>query len=1042
MAGFQKKGDLNRSKSPTKNGLPKTEDKSTDPQQQQKSGMPKSKEMPIKPKQPQRLEKPNLGVNPTEPQQQHKIEEPNKEENKTESSQQEKQEKPSKKGSKTEPQQQRKLEEPNPDENKTDLPQQQELEKPKMEGKATDTTTPKPDDLDSVPTITRKKPQECQPETNCQLINIDRPIWWYEIECGPCKFLAKTEKKLLIETFKDHFKLESMRGQFAFINGSTFLSSTEQGSLDKQVLVATIVRRPQRLDDSFNKVFAKGEDSAVKWWSSVAGGAIQARTEELTSRLDQAVSDATDLKGICQSQTVYASARGQKANVRSFLKARQTASNPKYANAVAGLFTSQPIPYTEPKDDSAFVHGNKRYPAPSKPIGYGLEFREGTATEVRLVDAGLMRAVISCSRLFYARNNVSEFIKTHYSKLVTDCEGSISLANILQGLSIRIIEKNVKPKIATITGLSKDSLVNTTFSVDEDGETKISVADHFAKRAILISHDQPCINIGSKDRPQYFPSCMCEIIPGQRYRHAVPKEMQTKVDQLKRDMHIDSTLAKDLRSKSLEAAKRAEKVKNFRGAPSTNISLPLTTSGWMFSKLASASSGVQQCSQVKFFALGAGNVARSPEVYALTKIINETLKTWGASAITSIPNLNDLGNEGDCISRIRKAVESSVGNHSEKPDRPLVLTFINSDTCNKFNYRGLKKIFDTELGYHNCCVNIGQLKKRALQDQYRGMDIYAARMLRQVCAKVISPAPGLEKTLLIGVHVTRMPPAPEITHGDTLEMFLVTLVSKPAGGNQNFATSVQIQKGSASGPANVETLLKEHIKEKMCSRHRDRQGTAFTRIVIYRSGFLANATKEAEGPKDRASKRESLSERTNDPLSAQAAREVDQLKEVVRSITETDDIDLIYIVVGRNTKVRLFDTQGKPIAKARECCPGDSYQQVSYAVRQGVGHASTPNWFMQKELNGNTNTKPLQLTAYETTREESKDMDHWQEAFEASYDYPKGVFSSKMVAPVHFARLAAKRALLYMNRNDMKSDTAPYSLIPVHENLKDSLYYI
>lgn len=85
---------------------------------------------------------------------------------------------------------------------------------------------------------------------------------------------------------------------------------------------------------------------------------------------------------------------------------------------------------------------------------------------------------------------------------------------------------------------------------------------------------------------------------------------------------------------------------------------------------------------------------------------------------------------------------------------------------------------------------------------------------------------------------------------------------------------------------------------------------------------------------------------------------------------------------------------------------------------------------------------------------------------DASYDYPAGLTSSKMVAPVYFARLvsaiasdsiqesfraltflvpvrqATKRALLLMDRNDHASDTAPFKLRPVHPALRDTLYYI
>ncbi|KAI9789213.1 MAG: Protein argonaute 10 [Candelina submexicana] len=1025
-----------------KDEVPKMEGKFSGPQQQ--AEMPKVKGQPTEPKQGDPPKEPNKGKEPTELQQQQ----PRMSKVKGQSN------------------------EPKPE----DAPK-----KPNMDAKSTDTPTPAIDDV-STPTVTPKQAQECSLQTNCQLINVDGSIWRYVIKCKG-HFLAKTEEKLLVQAFKDYFKLEWMRGQLAFINGSTFLSSTEQGSLDKQTFVATLVRRPQRLDNSFHKVFAKVEDdTTIKWWSSVVGGTIR----ELPKDSYLTLPTETASKGTCQSQTVYVSAQAQKLDSKSILEAGQSASSSQYTNALASLFMPPPTPRTKLSEDSTFVHGNKWYPSPGVPVGYGLSFRRGTATEVRPTDSGFVRATIPCFRLFHSGIRVSEFMGTHYPNLVNDSRNySLSLAKILRGLMIRIIEKDAKTRFATITGVSANKLADTTFSRGED-ESSISVVDHFAKRATLTSHGQLCVNIGSEKRPQYIPSCMCEIVPGQIYRHVVPKEAQAKVDQLKKDSSTSSTMSNiTSQTRTSTNLHRARKLATF-GALSLDISVPSTTSAWVFSKSASTAFSAHQSSKVKVLCLGVGTVAdTSPEVYALMKVINNTLKKWGASATVSIPNLTGFENEEECISGIREAVESSMVNQSEKVDQPLVLTFINNDEYNKPNYKRLKKIFDTDLGYHNCCINVGQLKKRTFEDQYRGIDEYAARVLRQIRAKAIPSKPGLEKTLLVGVHVATMAQNPERASHDTSKAFLVALVSKPAGENQNFATSVVLQKCSELGTVDLEALLKDHLKRKSQFSSPDGPGGFFTRIILYRSGFIANAAKEVESCKSRTSQRNSRSplheissneqffavppsasshdlstqhglsgqsspvtsvfsgaKQMTEPLSAQAEIELNQLNEAIKSIIKADKIGLTYVVVGRDTKVRLFNEQSQPLAKSGETISGQPSQQLSYVVRNGVTRTDGRDWFMQKQLRGNTTLKPLHLTTYGSTQEGYKDLDQWQEAFEASFDYPAGVSSSKMAAPVHFARLAAKRAMLYMRTEDYKSDTAPYSLIPVHEHLKDSLYYV
>lgn len=54
-----------------------------------------------------------------------------------------------------------------------------------------------------------------------------------------------------------------------------------------------------------------------------------------------------------------------------------------------------------------------------------------------------------------------------------------------------------------------------------------------------------------------------------------------------------------------------------------------------------------------------------------------------------------------------------------------------------------------------------------------------------------------------------------------------------------------------------------------------------------------------------------------------------------------------------------------------------------------------------------------------------------------------GLYSTKWPIPTHLARLAAKRAMIRLRTDDWQNEhTAPFSLPSVHENVRDTLYYL
>jgi hypothetical protein len=53
-----------------------------------------------------------------------------------------------------------------------------------------------------------------------------------------------------------------------------------------------------------------------------------------------------------------------------------------------------------------------------------------------------------------------------------------------------------------------------------------------------------------------------------------------------------------------------------------------------------------------------------------------------------------------------------------------------------------------------------------------------------------------------------------------------------------------------------------------------------------------------------------------------------------------------------------------------------------------------------------------------------------------------GLYSTKWPVPTHLAHLAAKRAMLHLRKDDKGKAIMSSTLPPVHENVRDTLYYL
>ncbi len=362
-----------------------------------------------------------------------------------------------------------------------------------------DPALPKMTDSNSLPgpSPSSTEPQAYSLSTNCLPIGGNGPIWEYSIVCEPKDFLSKKEKQLLEKMFQDHFKLGSIAGQLASVDGHTFLSSTKQGSLDRQLYVATIIRRPHKLDDSWTKTFRTDkEDKIVTWWSFVAGSKVL-ECDEIPKCPEP---NAADRNLNCQVQTVYVYAKEKELNFETILRSESSDSLARYLRDVGSIFLPQQAVPKQSSGVSVVVHGNKLFSEPSVPLGLGLEVRKGVTTEVRLKDSGLLRTVLPCSKIFFKPMLLSDFIETHFAKsVISSKEFSDTLEKVVKGLNIRILgpegnsfadalsspQTNTSGKAAerlrtpAIYKVSGTNTVTTYFRMRDSCECETNVADYF-----------------------------------------------------------------------------------------------------------------------------------------------------------------------------------------------------------------------------------------------------------------------------------------------------------------------------------------------------------------------------------------------------------------------------------------------------------------------------------------------------------------------------------------------------------------------------------
>lgn len=347
----------------------------------------------------------------------------------------------------------------------------------------------------------------------------------------------------------------------------------------------------------------------------------------------------------------------------------------------------------------------------------------------------------------------------------------------------------------------------------------------------MTYHNHPCLIFGSEERPQYFPTSVCEIVQGQSFRHSIPRSVLKKVNEYKTisahkanpfsGLCGDQSLvrlvgmASPFGTLSLQDGEnvqlslypeQVECLKVIKGA----AHLPLTLNALSRSEL-------------KAVFLDVGNapaMSKTVEVFLgifKRKLVDlqpsDSLSDWemhnlkqAASIASWQKDLDDVLNP-----QIEQETSDAAYGGSTNLARPFIIAFIEDSRDNADVHRKIKHLCDIRLGYQNCCVKLSNLDKIHQQNTDNGIDRYACSLLRKVFAKLknenddkdpddtaVTPIPNA--TLLVGAHVAAVPASHIMTNqteaNGTCQVYCITLSSKPIGSKGTYKITTVLKRAT------------------------------------------------------------------------------------------------------------------------------------------------------------------------------------------------------------------------------------------------------
>ena len=818
----------------------------------------------------------------------------------------------------------------------------------------------------------------------------------YEISCHSKGRLTKLEERWLIQAFRTEYNIVARLGSLVFVDNKHFMTFNNENCFDGNIYYGNIKRQDYRPDESYKRIYI-GREPGRMVWSLLEGQHNKSENDHLDDQISTTGSSITSMTSAASGKSlgsiqVYASCRavghfdftelsGTAPTIKKFASALERFELPRSATGAASN------PFIR---EQLVVHGNKTFDFATKgqSIGFGLESRAGIESTIRTSSDGLMNIVTSCQRVFYAPLKLSTFIARHKPDFAIDSCGDIEdLNDTLRGLCIMVKKANGGEKLGRICAVTSTCPADTFFR-PSDKDPEISVENHFVqnRHIILTGVDQPCINVGSIKWPQYFPTGVCQILPGQSFGKRLPLQAQVNLQKLR---NWESNRGDEPHLKQVDKRRNAEQhfqkqhiplpdiASTWRGLPAVHdirlngqckieplrLSLEsesIKTPGTSFTNhpfslyLAQVGNGPSLCKSFRPFSL----------------ILHNKAKALGMKGVwppdTAVLKLSDPEDHW------RKSVLEKRLTSSTKDQIPMVLAVIDGGTSNKKAYNQVKSSFTLEHGLQSTCISTSTLEKAHSKDDDNGLDKYADAFLRKVLAKAevhSSAVRGVmhgthhissqkQGTVFIGFHVAHLSRSMNEKERSGCRRSAVTVATKFLGEDGPYKASTELVASCATEKDGLNQALRNHFKKLNIG---DEQ-SHISQMLLFKSG--ANQLHAPEPVLLNGFKR--LTVNTDAALKPDLSHSITSEEAEQFRLLCTNDLQGatgIYIAMEKPAKIEFYGEKDKHLERTASKETGKC-ERVAWVIQSNTTDSADRELFIMKESKDTNQHYPLRVKAH------------------------------------------------------------------------------
>jgi len=462
--------------------------------------------------------------------------------------------------------------------------------------------------------------------------------------------------------------------------------------------------------------------------------------------------------------------------------------------------------------------------------------------------------------------------------------------------------------------------------------------------------------------------------------------------------------------------------------------------------------------------------------------------------------------KSDLSTQWTRKLRDFVAQCEKPDQKTIVIVWLEPEQDQSTMYNVIKTACDVYVGAQTFFVRRGTFENQIHNapknlNEIDRVSRYATDIQRRICQKnshmLEQPAPREKRVeIVIAMHVSSVYSSPKrvsMTGGqhDKPDIYLVTFVSRDPAQSKNYCTEQGLFSRS-------QIMSQEHVK--LMSALTKKMSSQLGNIVILRSGVLSFGQEDTGDSNDKFDLTNSASFKKFDAKETNAGSNAPDQKIQVQLPTPTSEMrainkhfpvlkpaegprELTYVTLTENDSLSTrLDTKAYKDRPNDNCSAmlfivgSDSLsvnvQQIprvrspsnlkqAVEVRPGAIKATFRRDWQSNVVNlattsaqengshspSHTDMEALTLTP-EVDSEEIQDpmrvSDRSIDSLAALWtDDGLGLYNTKWPIPTHLARLAGKRAMIRLRTDDWHNEhTAPFSLPAVHENVRNTLYYL